>query len=418
MTTTPPARETTSPHERQNLCVMAVLFGTGVVFLAQGFLWRVVWRAQQSLLPPGADSRVLAMSTLTLPAVQTVVCTLFLIPWALLGDRFGPRLSCTGGMLLWGLGALAGSWSGSTGLLLVTYALQAAGAAAVIPAALATISAVQQQRGGLLAGLIIALPALLYLPGSLIADLLAQSLDWRTSLVLVAVVAIPPLLLGWFTLPPVPVEPGPDEVTARRPGKRRAVVQTLLLGAVLAGIRIHLELAFASHHGSLATNDAAGYARAHSGLIDFPFVAGLAVGLVVGTVARRRRDDTWVAWSVAGIGVAVTSIPLLPFDIATPAGAVLASLGLGFGLAGRLVTLLHLAAENRVSRAGALFLAFQNLGYGVGVGLPMALALTVGVTIPEARIHLFWGCSLILLATGLVLAIASKKRATPGTGGP
>ena len=52
----------------------------------------------------------------------------------------------------------------------------------------------------------------------------------------------------------------------------------------------------------------------------------------------------------------------------------------------------------------------QNLGYGVGIGVPMALILALGDTVtPDARVHLFLGCSLILLVTGLVLALRKPK---------
>ena len=188
------------------------------------------------------------------------------------------------------------------------------------------------------------------------------------------------------------------------------MVQTLLLGAVLFGFRIHLELAFSAHYGQFALSGAAGYFRAHSGLVNFPFIAGLAAGFVVGAVIAGGRANTWLAWLIAATGVGIASVPLLPFDIAVLTGAVLASAGLGIGLSGQLVALLRLAAGNRISRAAALFQVAQNLGYGVGIGVPMALILALGDTVtPDARVHLFLGCSLILLVTGLVLALRKPK---------
>ena len=412
MSTNPPARETTSPGARQGMCVPAVLFGVVVVFLAQGILERVVRRAQQGFAPPGSNVQTLAASTLMLPALQVAVCTLFLFPWALLGDRYGPRLPYAGGLFVWALGVFAGSWSGSAEFLLASYALQAAGVAAVLPAALAAVTNAQSYRGGFLTGLVIAFPALLHLPGSLIADLMARSMDWRAALLLISVAAVPPLILGWLAIPSGPVEAGPDDGPApeSRPGRGRAVVQTLLLGAVLFGFRIHLELAFSAHYGQFALSGAAGYFRAHSGLVNFPFIAGLAAGFVVGAVIAGGRANTWLAWLIAATGVGIASVPLLPFDIAVLTGAVLASAGLGIGLSGQLVALLRLAAGNRISRAAALFQVAQNLGYGVGIGVPMALILALGDTIaPDARVHLFLGCSVILLVTGLVLALRKPK---------
>ena len=413
MSTNPPAREPASPDARQGMCVPAVLFGIVVVFLAQGILGRVVLRAQQGFAPTGSNAQSLAASTLMLPALQVAVCTLLLIPWALLGDRYGPRLPYAGGLLVWALGVLAGSWSGSEEFLLASYALQAAGVAAVLPAALAAVTNAQSYRGGFLTGLVIAFPALLHLPGSLIADLMTRSVDWRAALLLIPVAAIPPLILGWLAIPSGPFEAGSDDDPApeSRPGRGRAVVQTLLFGAVLSGFRIHLELAFSAHHDQLALSGAAGYFRAQNGLVNFPFIAGLAAGFVVGAVIAGDREDTWLAWLIAATGVGIASVPLLPFDIAVLIGSVLASAGLGIGLSGRLVTLLRLASGNRISRAAALFQVAQNLGYGVGIGAPMALILALGEAVsPDARVHLFLSCSLILLVTGLVLALGKPKK--------
>lgn len=407
MTTNPPLRDTTSPDARQGLDVAAVLFGVVIVFLAQGVLGRVVQRAQQGLLPPGPGTHTLAGSALMLPTLQVAVCTLFLIPWTLLGDRYGPRLPYTGGLLVWTLGVLAGSWAGSTEFLLASYALQAAGVAAVIPAALTVITSAQPRPGGFLTGVVVAFPALLQLPGSLIADLLTRSTDWRAALLLVSGAAVPPLLLGWFAIPSGPATTGPDDPPPERPaGRGRAVIQALLLGAALAGVRIHLELSFAAHHGAILLGDSTGYARAHSGLVDFPFAAGLAVGFIAGAALPGGHRKTVLAWVIAAPGPVMASVPLLPSGIAILAGAVLGPAGLGLGLSGQLVALLRLAAENRTFRASALFQAAQNLGYGVGIGLPLALVLVLGDTVaPEARVHLFLGCFLVLLAAGLFLAL-------------
>ena len=408
MTTNPPLRDTTSPDARQGLDVAAVLFGVVIVFLAQGVLARVVQRAQQCLLPPGPGTHTLAGSALMLPTLQVAVCTLFLIPWTLLGDRYGPRLPYTGGLLVWALGVLAGSWAGSTEFLLASYALQAAGVAAVIPATLTVITSAQPRPGGFLTGVVVAFPALLQLPGSLIADLLTRSTDWRAALLLVSGAAVPPLLLGWFAIPSGPATTGPDDdpPSERPAGRGRAVIQALLLGAALAGVRIHLELSFAAHHGAILLGDSTGYARAHSGLVDFPFAAGLAVGFIAGAALPGGHRKTVLAWVIAAPGPVMASVPLLPSGIAILAGAVLGPAGLGLGLSGQLVALLRLAAENRTFRASALFQAAQNLGYGVGVGLPLALVLVLGDTVaPEARVHLFLGCFLVLLAAGLFLAL-------------
>ena len=408
MSTTPPAREATSPEARQGMCVPAVLFGIGVVFLAQGILEPVVRRAQQGLLPPGANTQALAASILMLPALQAAVCTLLLVPWALLGDRYGPRLPYTGGLLVWALGIFAGSWSGSAGFLLVCYALQAAGVAALLPAALTVITAAQSRPGGFLTGLVMAFPALLHLPGSLIADLLAQTTDWRTTLLLVSVAAVPPLLLGWFTIPSGPAAINRDDGLPPDPpaGRGHPVVQTLLFGAALAGLRIHLELSFAAHHNALLLNDSAEYARTHSGLVTFPFAAGLAVGFIAGAVLPGSPRKPVLAWVIAAPGPVMASIPLLPSDITVLIGAVMSSVGLALGLSGQLVTLLRLTPENRIFRASALFQGIQNLGYGAGIGVPLALILALGEAVsPEARVHLFLGCSLVLLVTGLVLAL-------------
>ena len=196
------------------------------------------------------------------------------------------------------------------------------------------------------------------------------------------------------------------------------MVQTLLLGAALAGVRIHLELSFAAHHGSLLLGDSAGYARAHSGLVDFPFAAGLAIGFITGAVLPGSHRKAVLAWVIAAPGPVMAAIPLLPSDISFLTGAVLGAIGLSLGLSTQLVSLLRLATTNRTFRASALFQGVQNLGYGVGIGLPLALVLVLGDTVaPDTRAHLLLGCSLILLAVGFFLALRKpKQRVAPQRG--
>ncbi len=420
MTTNPSLRNATFPDARHGLDVTAVLFGIVIVFLAQGILGRVVQRAQQSLLPPGPGTHTLIGSTLTLPALQVAVCTLFLFPWTLLCDRCGPRLPYTGGLLVWALGVFTGSWSGSVEFLLGSYALQAAGVAAMIPATLTVITSTQPRPGGFLTGTVLAFPVLLQLPGSLIADLLTRSMDWRTTLIAISGAAIPPLLLGWFAIPSGPATTGPtlDPPPDPPAGKGQAVVQTLLLGAALTGVRIHLELSFAARHGSLLLGDSAGYARAHSGLVDFPFAAGLAVGFITGAVLPGGHRKAVLAWVIAAPGPVMAAIPLLPSDISFLTGAVLGAVGLGLGLSTQLVSLLRLATTNRTFRASALFQGVQNLGYGVGIAVPLVVVLVLGDTVaPDTRAHLLLGCSLILLAAGFFLALRNpKQRVAPQRG--
>ena len=420
MTTNPPLRNATFPDARHGLDITAVLFGIVIVFLAQGILGRVVQRAQQSLLPPDPGTHTLIGSTLTLPALQVTVCTLFLFPWALLCDRCGPRLPYTGGLLVWALGVFTGNWSGSAEFLLGSYALQAAGVAAMIPATLTVITATQPRPGGFLTGTVLAFPVLLQLPGSLIADLLTRSMDWRTTLIAISGAAIPPLLLGWFAIPSGPATTGPtlDPPPDPPAGKGQAVVQALLLGAALAGVRIHLELSFAAHHGSLLLGDSAGYARTHSGLVDFPFAAGLAIGFITGAVLPGSHRKAVLAWVIAAPGPVMAAIPLLPSDISFLTGAVLGAIGLSLGLSTQLVSLLRLATTNRTFRASALFQGVQNLGYGVGIGVPLVVVLALGNTVaPDTRAHLLLGCSLILLAVGFFLALRKpKQRVAPQRG--
>ena len=245
-------------------------------------------------------------------------------------------------------------------------------------------------------------------------------MDWRTTLIAISGAAIPPLLLGWFAVPSGPATTGPtlDPPPDPPAGKGQAVVQTLLLGAALAGVRIHLELSFAARHGSLLLGDSAEYGRAHSGLIDFPFAAGLAVGFITGAVLPGGHRKAILAWMIAAPGPVMAAIPLLPSDIAILAGAVLGAAGLGLGLSGQLVSLLRLATTNRTFRASALFQGVQNLGYGVGIAVPLVVVLVLGDTVaPDTRAHLLLGCSLILLAAGFFLALRNpKQRVAPQRG--
>lgn len=124
------------------------------------------------------------------------------------------------------LGVFTGNRLGSVEFLLVSHTLQTAGAATMLPAAFAVVMGVQSYRSGFLISLAIAFPAPPHLPGSLIADLIARSMNWRAAPLLIPVVTAPPLILNWLATPSGLAETGPDDnpTLESRPGQGRTVM--------------------------------------------------------------------------------------------------------------------------------------------------------------------------------------------------
>lgn len=90
---------------------------------------------------------------------------MFIPPWAILSDRIGPRTVHFVGMTIWTLGTWGVSLSESVTWLLAARVIQGVGAAAVVPAGFAAITAVYHDSYGRFIGLIGAVQASITLAG-------------------------------------------------------------------------------------------------------------------------------------------------------------------------------------------------------------------------------------------------------------
>ena len=156
-------------------------------------------------------------------------------------------------------------------------------------------------------------------------------------------------------------------------------------------------------------------------LIEIPSMIGLAAGFILGGATAGKREVTRLAWLIAVAGAAI-ALPQLSFpDTLTVLGVTITAAGTGLGLLDQLLTLLRPTARNLPGLLSGLFQTPQIIANGMGVGMPLLLAhslVAVGID-SQVGLHAFPGFSLLLLITGLVLAVISRNRETSsGVEGP
>lgn len=343
---------------RKGLCVLTVLLSTVASSLMQTFL---------TVSLPTAATELDAVSWYGwIAGVYLATATLFIPPWAIFSDRLGPRIIHVAGMTTWALGTWAVSLSGSITWLLGARAIQGAGAAAVVPAGFAAITAVYPDRYGRLVGLMGGVQASVILAGGPLGGWLGAYLGWRDSLKIVAAVAALPALLGWFALPRIAQQPAAAQPTRllKSPTIQHAVAQTMLLAAIAFGVSTYLPLLL-QHRFHLDL--------AHTAVLATPTLIGVAAGSVVGGVLSERRDVASVSWLVvvAGLLLACT-----PFATAATSGSAIASAGVGMGLPAQLALVERAATKAHASKAGGIIQGARNIGGALGVallGIPLQL---------------------------------------------
>jgi len=142
---------------RRRLCVLTVLFATAASSLMQTFL---------TVSLPTATAELDAVAWYGwVTGSYLAAAIVFIPPWAILSDRIGPRTVHVVGMTIWASGTWAVSLSESITWLLGSRAIQGIGAAAVVPAGFAAITAVYHDRYGRFIGLIGAIQASITLAG-------------------------------------------------------------------------------------------------------------------------------------------------------------------------------------------------------------------------------------------------------------
>src|SRR5918999_3552131 len=103
-----------------------------------------------------------------------------LLPAAALGDRFGRRRMFTGGLGLFVAASAACALAPDAGSLIAARAVQGAGAALVIPNALALVSAAfPAERRGSALGILQGVTGLAVVAGPMIGGAVAEGIDWE-----------------------------------------------------------------------------------------------------------------------------------------------------------------------------------------------------------------------------------------------
>jgi EmrB/QacA subfamily drug resistance transporter len=103
-----------------------------------------------------------------------------LLPAAALGDRFGRRRMFTGGLALFVVASAACALAPDAGSLIAARAVQGAGAALVIPNALALVSAAfPAERRGSALGILQGITGLAVVAGPVIGGAVAEGIDWE-----------------------------------------------------------------------------------------------------------------------------------------------------------------------------------------------------------------------------------------------
>lgn len=345
---------------RKALCATTVLLATAASSLMQTFL---------TISLPTATAELDATAWYGwVTGLYLAASTIFIPPWAILSDKIGPRLVHVTGMTIWASGTIAVSLAQSTPLLLGARAIQGAGAAAVVPAGFAAITAIYHSNYARLIGLMGAVQATVTLAGGPLGGWLGTSVGWRHSLQLVAAIAAIPIMLGLFTLPNNAASQKqqgekPQRIL-RSPIVRRAIVQTMLLAALAFGVSTYLPLLLQSHFQ---------LDLARTALLATPTLLGVAIGSLIGGLLADKRDTTPIAWIVVLTGLILAWIP---FVAAATIGSALAASGVGIGLPSQLITVERIATTAGASKAGGIIQGSRNIGGALGVailGLPLQL---------------------------------------------
>lgn len=346
---------------RRRWCLLAVLLATAASSLMQTFL---------TVSLPTATAELDAVAWYGwVTGVYLTAATVLIPPWAILSDRIGPRTVHVAGMTLWAVGTWAVSLSGSITWLLAARAIQGVGAAAVVPAGFAAITAVYHDHYGRLIGLVGAVQASIILAGGPLGGWLGTWLGWRGSLRLVAVLAGAPILLGCVALPRTTrrSSKAPSARWLTAPAVRGAVVQTMLLAIIAFGLSTYLPLLLQSQYQHDLSDTA---------VLTTPTLIGVAIGSVVGGGLAERRDTTRIAWLIVLVGLVLASTP---FAAAATIGSALAATGVGVGLPSQLIAVEGVATAAHASTAGGTIQGARNIGGALGVailGIPLQLGAT------------------------------------------
>jgi len=334
------------------------------------------------------------------------VLTLYFITYAIalfpggrLVDAYGARTIAFAGLGLFAAGAVAGALAPSFGVLLVSRAVQGAGAGLVSPAALAgAVSGFPPERRGTALGIWGAGSGTANLAGPLLGGVLTVLLGWRANwwalvpLTLAATVAI------WRL---VPSAVHADESPALGGLRQRVVAAATLVATLTFLVMIGTFFLAQQYLQAVPGYSALGAA---STLI----VVALMVAVAAPFAGRLAdlRGERWPAllgFTLAAAGLAALGVPGVPLHgfVSLP---LLLPVGLGLGLlfAPASRAALNAVPQARHGRVSAVLSAGRLLGAAIGSGLA-GLALAHGVS--DRHVHgALIGAALICVLVGLPAA--------------
>lgn len=350
--------------------------------------------------------------------VQLVVSTyalLFgclLLPFGRAADRFGRRRLFRGGLAVFGVASVVCGLAPSAEVLVAARAVQGAAAAAVVPAALALVTATFPEGPARRRALAVWTAAgagggaLGLFAGGVVTDLAG----WRWIFLLNVPLVVFSLGLAGRVLP---VDAAHEQAGGRQPLLPR---DALSAGLVAACAVAFVNTAATSSAGTLAAlqaQDVAGISAAATGLLLLPFSLSVVAGSAVGAPLLGRLGPRAAA---VGLGVIAAGMACCAIAVGLDGAAGVALLGVGCGVGGFGLGIAAVAstavgvgavAPQWQGVASGMINTATQLGTAIGTASLLGLASAVGG--PPADGHR----AAFVTIVGFTLAAAGAAAAVP-----
>ena len=171
-------------------------------------------------------------------ASYTLVFAALLLPFGVLGDRYGRRRALTAGLLMFGAGSLAAAYTDTPTALILLRAATGAGAAAILPATLAIVTnAFDESERGRAIAIWAATGGLAVSLGPLVGGALLDAGLWWGSVLLINVPIVAAALLGVRRWVPESTDPARPRLDPLGVTLAVAGLGTLVFGVIRAGQR-------------------------------------------------------------------------------------------------------------------------------------------------------------------------------------